>query len=181
MAEINKLLFCDLETSGLYYNEHVILASGLMVVDKDLKVVDKWEGIIGWGAWIEDNMTPYVKDMHTKNGLLDKVYKSNKSLKDVEKEMIDFVKKYYTEEELVVLTGNSIHFDRAFINHYMHDFMKLLYYREVDISSIKILTNMWSPIHSFDSKKPPFHTPLADAEDSLNELKGYRDILWGNL
>ena len=74
----------------------------------------------------------------SQSGLTAAVKKSDISLKDAEKRMIDFVKQH-TPEVKCPLAGNSVHTDRKFLDKYMPDFMNHLHYRIIDVSTIKEL------------------------------------------
>ena len=52
--------------------------------------------------------------------------------------MLDFVKNY-TSEGKCPLAGNSVHFDKVFLEKYMPKFVRHLHYRIVDVSTVKEL------------------------------------------
>ena len=83
----------------------------------------------------------------------------------------------YAKPREAVMAGNSIHADRRFISKYMPTLDGFLHYRQVDVSSIKVLANAWHPeIAKFEKKKA--HTALSDIHESLAELAYYRAQLF---
>lgn len=175
---MKKLLWIDLETNGLEPRYNNILASGLVVTDQDLNVIAEQEWIIHWYPDLWENANPIARKMHIDNGLWSMIKKSSLDLGDIEQEMLDFVDRHFAPDEQITLAGNSIHFDRSFIAQNMPFFYERFHYRQVDVSSLKILVNLWSPGQEFVSEKPK-HLPLADISGSINELKYYKKLLWG--
>ncbi len=74
-----------------------------------------------------------------------------------------------------VLAGNSVHQDRRFLIKYMPALESFLHYRQVDVSSLKVLTRAWYPDAPKFGKDAKDHTALADIRQSLAELKYYRE------
>ena len=55
----------------------------------------------------------------------------------------------------------------------------MLHYRVVDVSSIKELARRWYPRVFFNSPaKTGGHRALGDIEDSIRELRYYRETIW---
>ena len=124
-------------------------------------------------------MEPFVKMMHTKNGLLDRVRKSECSLRTAEKEATALVAEH-CEFGQGILAGNSIHTDRSFIARYMPGFDRFLHYRMVDVSSLKLLTRAWFPTAPGRSKVEASHTVLSDIRASIGELAYYQQTFFKN-
>ena len=98
--------------------------------------------------------------------------KDGKSAKEVEKELIDFIDKYFGET--IYLAGNSIHQDRKFIEREMPELNKKLHYRMLDVSAWKIYFE-----NALGKKftKPENHRALDDINGSIEELKWYLTFL----
>ena len=77
-----------------------------------------------------------------------------------------------------ILCGNSIHTDRRFLVKYMPLLERYLHYRQVDVSSLKILANAWYPDKPTPRKMASGHTALADVRASIAELTHYRTSLF---
>ena len=94
--------------------------------------------------------------------------------------MIDFVSKH-TNKEKCLLAGNTVHVDKEFLKKYMPDFVSLLHYRIIDVSTVKELSRAWYPTeYSKAPKKIRSHRALADIRESIEELKYYRRAVFKN-
>lgn len=76
--------------------------------------------------------------MCVQSGLTQEVKDSTISLADAEEQMLTFVRAH-TAEGKCPLAGNSVHWDKQFLDKYMSKFMAHLHYRIVDVSTIKEL------------------------------------------
>ena len=85
MNSDTRLVWCDLEMTGLDTATNVIIEMGIIVTGPDLKPIAEWEAAVWQPAEALERMEPFVKDMHTKNGLLERVRKSDISLRIAEK------------------------------------------------------------------------------------------------
>lgn len=178
------LIWIDLETTGLDsadkmqgVRDHKILEIGMHITDSNYNIIDKgFEMVIHYEKEdLEKLMNPFVKDMHTKSGLLDKIEKSNYSLEEVEQKMINYVKSYNIEPKSSPICGNNVGFDKNFIDSQMPDFSQFLHYRKIDVSSIKEIAKRTFPDIIKDLDKPYKHRGLDDIQESIKELKFYMD------
>ena len=74
-----------------------------------------------------------------------------------------------------LLAGNTIHHDRRFLSRYMPLVERYLSYRQVDVSSLKLLTRAWFPDSPSFQKPESNHRALADIRGSIAELRHYRE------
>lgn len=176
------LIWIDLETTGLDsadkmqgVRDHKILEIGMHITDSNYNIIDKgFEMVIHYPKEdLEKLMNPFVKDMHTKSGLLEKVQNSPYSLKDVEQKMIDYVKSYNIEPKSSPICGNNVGFDKNFIDSQMPEFSQILHYRKIDVSSIKEIVKRSFPDIAEEIDKPYKHRGLDDIQESIKELKFY--------
>jgi oligoribonuclease len=172
-----RFVWCDLEMTGLDVAMSGIIEMGLIVTGPDLKPIETFQRTIWQPPEVLERMEPFVREMHTKNGLLDRVKASDVSLRTAEKDAISFLLRHLEPFE-GILAGNSIHTDRAFIARYMPSFDKLLHYRMVDVSSLKIICRAWYPHAPGRSKVDANHTVLSDLEQSIAELSFYRQTFF---
>lgn len=172
-----RFVWCDLEMTGLDPNTNVIIEMGLIITGPDLKPIAEFEAAIWQPEEALVRMEPFVKDMHTKNGLLERVRKSDMSLRTVEKEATRLVLQHCDYGE-GILSGNSIHMDRAFITRYMPGFDRSVHYRMVDVSSLKVVTRAWYPNAPGRSKVDAAHTVLSDLRASIGELAYYQQTFF---
>ena len=62
----------------------------------------------------------------------------------------------------------------------MPDLESFFHYRNLDVSSIKILAQMWNPKILSEVNKESKHRALDDIKDSINELAIYRSYLFNS-
>jgi len=117
--------------------------------------------------------------MHTKNGLLERVRKSDISLRTAEKDATALVSEHVAFGE-GILAGNSIYMDRLFLAKYMPGFERYLHYRMLDVSSLKVLTRAWYPNAPGRTKDDASHTVLSDLRASIAELAHYQLTFFKN-
>lgn len=177
MNKSTILAWCDLEMTGLEVREHGIIELGLIITDSDLKPLAEYEAAIWQPEEMLNRMEPIVREMHTRNGLIEKVRKSEKSLRMVEKDVCTLLIKHADYGE-GILAGNSIHTDRGFLQRYLPSFSNMLSYRMVDVSSLKILARAWYPKGPGRTQAPKDHTALSDIHASIGELAFYRDAFF---
>lgn len=178
MATIRKqdasnLAWVDLEMTGLNPEDQVILQAAVIVTNAQLQPLEE----LCFDVWQPEaalrNMSPFVRDMHNKNGLLDRSKASKIDVRDAEKRILECVAGWCPHP--AVLCGNSIASDRRFIEKYMPGLAGYLHYRMVDVSSLKVLLRLWYGDRA-EYKKPDAgaHDALFDIRQSIEELKFYR-------
>ena len=75
------------------------------------------------------------------------------------------------------MCGNGICQDRRFLVRYMPLLAKFFHYRNLDVSTLKILARLWVPDIAEQFEKQSTHLALADIHDSIRELRFYRERL----
>ncbi|MGI2002021.1 oligoribonuclease [Shewanella frigidimarina] len=121
---------------------------------------------------------------HTKSGLLDEVRTSTLTLADAECRIIDHLKalgiESYNRKEKrgAIMAGSSITFDRSYIMCQMPSLNDYLHYRQLDVSSLNLAVRLFKPEIESLVKKEYKHEALADVQESIDELKTYRDELF---
>lgn len=174
-AETN-LVWLDLEMTGLDATHDVILQAGLILTSPDLQPLEEYACDI-WQPESElDKMTPFVREMHEKNGLLERVRASKLDVRAAEKRLLERVAGWCTFP--AVLCGNTIGQDKRFVDQWMPGLAGYLSYRVVDVSSVKILAKLWYGEGAV-FKKPDEreHDALVDIRNSIAELRHYRSTL----
>jgi oligoribonuclease len=179
MINETRFVWCDLEMTGLDVVQNAIIELGLIITGPDLKPLAEYEAAVWQPEETLGRMEPFVREMHTRNGLLERVRKSDISLRTVEKEATRLVLQHCDFGE-GLLSGNSIHTDRAFISRYLPGFDRAVHYRMVDVSSLKIITRAWFPNAPGRSKVDATHTVLSDLRASIAELAYYQQTFFKN-
>lgn len=173
MSTDPRFVWLDLEMTGLDLNTCAIIEIGILITGRDLKPIAQYETAIWQPDEVLARMDPFVRDMHTKNGLLEQVRASKTSLRDAEREAMKLVTAHTRYKE-GVLAGNSIHTDRRFLIEYMPQLEGYLHYRQLDVSSLKVLTRAWYPGKNEFFKEGKSHSAISDLRDSIEELEHYK-------
>ena len=169
----SNLAWIDLEMTGLDPDRDVILQAALIVTNQELETLEE----VCFDVWQPEaclaNMSPFVRDMHEKTGLLKRSKESRLECREVERRLLERISGWCAFPAM--LCGNSIGQDRRFINRYMPGIAGYLHYRMVDVSSLKVLMHLWYG-QAGEYKKPDAgaHDALFDVQQSIEELKFYR-------
>jgi len=167
-----KILWIDLEMTGLDPIKDVILEVAAEVTDFDFKTLASYEARVkqdkntiatrmqmnNWWQTVPQNRDDFIKN-------IDKGVPS----KQVEEELITFVEKNFGTEP-AILGGNSIHNDRLFIKQWWPSFDLKLHYRMLDVSSFKIL---FQGKYGVNFEKKDVHRAFDDIQASIAELQYY--------
>ncbi len=166
--------------TGLDVERHVIVEIACIVTDGSLETLD--DGIDLVVHHDEDAlaaMDDFVRNMHTKSGLLTAIAASNVDLETAQRSVIDYVRGHVPVAGVSPLCGNSIGVDRRFLDRYMRELDGYLHYRSIDVSSLKELCRRWYPqIYKKRPGKAEHHRALDDIRESIEELRYYRDTLF---
>ena len=165
-------VWLDLEMTGLDPAKDTILDVAAIITGPDLKPIEQYAQTVWQPESALAVMDPFVREMHTKSKLIDRVRSSDKALRDVEKDLFALIHRHAGPFE-ATLAGNSIHADRRFITAYMPLVDRYLSYRLLDVTTIKILKRAWFGELEQPVKKGA-HTALSDIEESIAELAWYR-------
>ena len=120
----------------------------------------------------------FVRDMHTKSGLLDQLA-AGTTMEQAQEQVLAYVHEWVPEPRKAPLGGNTVATDRGFLARDMPDLEAYLHYRIVDVSSIKELARRWYPRVYFNAPaKTGGHRALADIRESIAELRYYREAVF---
>jgi oligoribonuclease len=177
---IDRLVWMDLEMTGLDPERDVVLEIAALVTDSQLEPVGPGiDIVVHQPAEALAGMVDIVRDMHARSGLTDAVLASTTSLAEAEAAVLALVKEHVPEPRTVPLCGNSIATDRTFLYRHLPDLDGWLHYRMVDVSSIKELARRWYPKAYYGApQKAGGHRALADIRESVEELRYYRGAIF---
>ena len=175
MAEaLPRLVWVDLEMTGLDPETCTIVEIATIVTDQDLNVLAEGPSmVIRPSDEALQTMSDFVRDLHRRSGLLDRIQASGITLADAQRETLAFLEGH-ADKGASPLCGNSVWKDRQFLERYMPDVVKFLHYRMVDVSTIKELVRRWYPPPFHAPKKREVHRALDDIRESIAELTWYR-------
>lgn len=174
----DRLVWVDMEMSGLQPETDRILEIAMIVTDGDLNIVAEGPVLVVYQEdAVLDRMDAWNKGTHGKSGLIDKVKASTLTEAEVEAECLAFLKQH-VKSSISPMCGNTIHQDRRFMNRYMPKLEAYFHYRNIDVSTIKELCKRWQPEIAKGFSKQQAHTALADIIESVDELRYYREKLF---
>jgi oligoribonuclease len=167
-----KLLWVDLEMTGLDPENHVIIEIAIEVTDFNFKTLAQYEAVINHPDEVLDRANEWAKEQHLKSGLTERVRAEGRNERDVIHEVVGFIQAQFGDEP-AVLAGNSIHNDRNFIKRWWPEVDALLHYRMLDVSSWKVLMQA-----KYDAKfeKKEVHRAFDDIQASIAELQYYLEF-----
>lgn len=169
-----KLLWIDLEMTGLDPEKDKILEVAAIATNMSFKEVGRYEAVVKVSeALMKKRMVGefWEKNSGTRDELMEQ-NKDGKPVSEVEKELLEFVRKNFGDT--VYLAGNSIHQDRKFIEREMPELNKKLHYRMLDVSAWKIY---FENAKGRKFLKRDKHRALDDIEGSIEELQWYLTFL----
>jgi oligoribonuclease len=170
----NRLLWVDMEMSGLSPDTDRVLELAMVVTDAELNVVAEGPVIaIHQHDSVLDRMDSWNRLTHARSGLTTRVRESRVDEAQAERQMLDWAARYIPAGRSP-MCGNSICQDRRFMARWMPRLEAFFHYRNLDVSTLKELARRWKPdvFRAFEKKSR--HEALADVYESIGELKHYR-------
>ena len=172
-----NLVWIDLEMTGLDTAADTIIEIATIVTDEHLaEVAEGPVFAIGQPAAVMDGMDDWNTRQHGESGLTDRVLSSSVTLQQAEGETLAFLSEW-VREGASPMCGNSICQDRRFLARQMPILERFFHYRNLDVSTLKILAQQWAPAVAAGFDKESSHRALSDIRDSIAELAWYRDNL----
>ena len=169
-----RLFWVDLEMTGLDPDTCAIVEIASIVTDSQLEIVAQGpELVIHQPDSVLATMNDFVRQLHTKSGLVDRIKASSVSLETAAAETLAFLAAH-VEKGTAPLCGNSVWKDRQFLERYMPGVVGHLHYRMIDVSTVKECVRRWYPPELHVPKKREVHRALDDIRESIEELKWYR-------
>ncbi len=171
-----RLVWIDLEMTGLHPQQDQILEIASIVTDNQLRVI--CEGPV-LAVHHEDAVLRAMDDWnqrtHGASGLIGRVRASRLDLAAVETQTLDFLNAHVTPGSSP-LCGNSVCQDRRFLAQHMPRLERFFHYRLIDVSTLKELSARWyRKLPRF--QKSERHEALSDIRESIEELRYYRQSM----
>lgn len=174
-SEKSNLIWIDLETTGINADTHLILEIATVVTDWNLNIISEGPNIaISQNTMALNRMGAWCEKTHRLSGLLTRVFNSDTTLGTAEAETLDFLKKY-CGHRLSPLCGNSVDFDRLFLERHMPHLSDFLHCRNIDVSTVKELMNRWYAKPLNLPPKSCQHLALSDIRESITEMRFYQE------
>jgi oligoribonuclease len=170
----NRLIWIDLEMTGLKPDSDRVLEMALVITDHDLVTVA--EAPV-WVVHQDDatlgGMDAWNTGTHGRSGLIAKSKASTLDEAMIEAAALDFLRQH-VPAKASPMCGNSICQDRRFLARWMPMLEDYFHYRNLDVSTLKELARRWKPDVIKGVPKEGKHEALADVLESIAELRHYR-------
>ena len=174
----NNLIWIDLEMTGLWTESATIIEIATIVTDKHLNELAEGPVLaIRQSRETMDGMDDWNTRQHGESGLTRRVLESEVDAREAEVATLAFLREW-VDEGASPMCGNSICQDRRFLAREMPELEAYFHYRNLDVSTLKILSNLWAPHVASGFNKESAHLALSDIRDSIEELAWYRDQLF---
>ena len=175
----DELVWIDCEMTGLDLAKDALIEVAVLVTDGELNVLgDGVDVLIKPTAEQLAGMSDFVRDMHTSSGLLDDLA-DGVTMAEATQLALGYIREHVSTARKAPLAGNTIGTDRAFLARDMPELEAYVHYRNVDVSSLKELARRWFPRVLYQAPaKQGNHRALADIQESIEELRYYREAMF---
>jgi oligoribonuclease len=166
-------VWIDLELTGLDVEKDKVLEICVILTNNRLgETVEGPVYVIKEDQQVLDEMDDFVKNMHQKSGLTEEVLKSEVSLDEARRGILDFLSQNQVQNG--ILAGNSVHMDRLFLLKHFPDLFEgpISPFRLLDVSSLKTVYLLYKSKEE-PLKKSGNHRALDDLKESIEELRFY--------
>jgi oligoribonuclease len=174
-SQEGRLIWIDLEMTGLDPQQDSIIEIATIVTDSNLETIAEGPVL----AIKQPDATLKAMDdwntrQHDRSGLTDRVRASDVSTAEAERATLEFLRQHVAPK-VSPMCGNSICQDRRFMAREMPSLEEFFHYRNLDVSTLKIIAGLWAPEVLAGVSKNSEHLALADIQDSIAELRHYRE------
>jgi len=182
MPRNDLLVWMDLEMTSIHdATKDQIIEIAVVLTDADLRVVAEGPDIVIHADQEQfDHIEPHVRALHTESGMLEASIASTRTLTEAEDEVLAFLQEHVAEKT-APLCGNSIHADRHFLKIQMPRVDQHLFYRCIDVSTLKELAKRWIPDVYAEAERRKVHKVHRAKDDilkSIDELRWYRESIF---
>ncbi len=174
MTRNDRLIWIDLEMTGLSPESDRIIEIATVVTDADLAVVAEGPVIaVRQSEAVLAAMDEWNTRTHGASGLVARVRASAADEAAAERDTLAFLAQH-VDSGASPMCGNSVCQDRRFLARWMPALERYFHYRNLDVSTLKELARRWAPEVLAGVEKESKHTALADVHESIAELRHYR-------
>lgn len=178
MLNHEHLIWIDLEMTGLMPDTDQIIEIATVVTDKNLNVIAEGpEIVIHQPDEVLARMDSWNQRQHSSSGLITRVRNSRMTLAEAEHQTLLFLSMNVLPGASP-MCGNSICQDRRFLARLMPELERFFHYRNLDVSTLKELARRWMPSILGGFKKQSAHLARADIDESISELRHYREHMF---
>jgi len=175
MQNAKNLVWVDMEMTGLEPDRDVVIEIATIVTDSGLNTLAEGPVIAIHQANARlDGMDEWNTSHHNSSGLVARVKASDYSEQMATEETIAFLEQW-VPRGASPMCGNTICQDRRFMARHMPELEAFFHYRNLDVSTRKILMQLWRPELAAGFTKSATHLALDDIRESIEEMRYYRE------
>jgi oligoribonuclease len=175
MLNQQNLIWVDLEMTGLDPDNDVVIEIATIVTDTNLNTLAEGPVIaIHQSDQRLDAMDEWNTSHHNSSGLVKRVRESSVDEAAATRDTLQFLQQY-VPAGASPMCGNSICQDRRFMARHLPALEQFFHYRNLDVSTLKILMQRWRPELEAGFSKSGAHLALDDIRESIEELRYYRE------
>lgn len=169
--------------TGLDTENDTIMSLAVFVTDSNMELLDEtgYEAVIHHSKEQLDRMGEWCTRHHGQSGLTQACLDSSTTAEQAAEGLLAYIKKYVPERRTGLLSGNSVHADKAFLVQEPYKIVTdHLHYRILDVSSIKEAARRWAPKQVLNRipRKQMLHEARADILESIEEARFYRETFF---
>ncbi len=175
MLDSNNLVWVDMEMTGLEPDKDRVIEIATIVTDTNLNTLAEGPVLaIHQSRSVLDGMDEWNTTHHTRSGLVDRVLASEETEATATAKTIAFLAQW-VPASASPMCGNTICQDRRFMARHMPQLEAFFHYRNLDVSTLKILMQRWRPELANGVSKTAAHLALDDIRESIEEMRYYRE------
>jgi oligoribonuclease len=175
MQNPGNLIWVDLEMTGLDPDNDVVIEIATIVTDSDLNTLAEGPVIALHQSTARlDAMDEWNTTHHNRSGLVERVNASKYNEQSATDETLAFLEQW-VPANASPMCGNTICQDRRFMARHMPQLEVYFHYRNLDVSTLKILMQRWRPELEAGFTKTGTHMALDDIRESISEMRYYRE------
>lgn len=175
MQDPGNLVWVDMEMTGLDPERDRVIEIATVVTDANLNTLAEGPVL----AIHQDDaclaaMDAWNTHHHTTSGLVARVRASDCDEARAAAETLAFIAQW-VPPGISPMCGNTICQDRRFMARYLPTLEAYFHYRNLDVSTLKILMQRWRPELEAGLTKTATHLALDDIRESIEEMRYYRE------
>ncbi len=174
MFSKHNLIWIDMEMTGLDPDSDAVIEIATVVTDSELRTLAEGPAIaVHQSRRRLAAMDEWNTRQHTGSGLVDRVLASRDDERSAARRTLEFLRRH-VPAGASPMCGNSICQDRRFMARHMPELEAYFHYRNLDVSTVKMLAERWRPELPAGFSKQSAHLALDDIRESIAELRYYR-------
>ena len=175
MQNADNLIWVDMEMTGLDPDQDVVIEIATIITDSELNTLAEGPVIAVHQSDARlEGMDEWNTTHHTRSGLVDRVKASKHDEQRATEETVAFLEQW-VPPGASPMCGNTICQDRRFMARHLPHLETYFHYRNLDVSTLKILMQRWRPELESGFTKTGTHLALDDIRESIEEMRYYRE------